>query len=75
VNGPGARDQAGGAGAEAAGGQLSRGGRKHGGVAAEAQVVVAGEVQQGWGVAGGGWLEGGVGGGFEGAQGAAAGGG
>jgi hypothetical protein len=36
VNGPGARDQARGAGAEAAGGQFGGGGREHGGVAAEA---------------------------------------
>ncbi len=36
VNGPGAGDEAGGAGTQAAGGQFGRGGREHGGVAAEA---------------------------------------
>ena len=46
---PGAADQARGGGAEAAGLEFSRSGRQHGRVATEAQVVVAGQVQQGGG--------------------------
>jgi hypothetical protein len=42
-------------------------------MAAEAEVVVAGQIQQGDRVAGGGWLEAGDAGGLKGAQGAAAG--
>jgi hypothetical protein len=47
---PGAADQARGGGAEAAGLEFSRSGRQHGRVATEAQVVVAGQVEQGGGL-------------------------
>jgi len=46
---PGAADQARGGGAEAAGVEFCRGGRQHSRIATEAQVVVAGQVQQGGG--------------------------
>lgn len=72
VDGPGAGDQAGGPGPQAAGGQFGRGGREHGGMAAQAEVVVAGQIQQGERVARGCGLEAGGGGGLKGAQGAAA---
>ena len=45
----GAADQARGGGAEAAGVEFGRSGRQHGRIATEAQVVVAGQVQQGGG--------------------------
>jgi hypothetical protein len=46
---PGAADQARSGGAEAAGVEFCRGGRQHGRVATEAQVVVAGQIKQGGG--------------------------
>jgi len=46
---PGAADQARGGGAEAAGVEFSRGGRQYGRIATEAQVVVAGQIEQGGG--------------------------
>ena len=46
MNRPAATNQAGGAGPQTTGGQLSGGGCHHGGMAAESEVVVTGQIQQ-----------------------------